>query len=182
MTDRVTRAEAARVLGLDKSTITRWVQSHPALLDDAGRVSVDEMRRHRDTVINVKLQTRGAGDQASLVPSGRPAPRAPAAAPSINDHRSRTEAARAETAELDLAERLGRTLWREDVEKAVIDAAEVLQKLAGQLARDQAERLARIDDVRAMERALEDLMRALLTEGARALTEAADGEALAHAG
>lgn len=177
--ERVTRAVAARELGLDKATVTRWVQKHCALLDEHGRVSIEELRQHRDTVINVKLQTRGPSVSAL---QRTPRRTAEPAAPTMNSHRVRTEAAKAETAELDLAERLGRTLWRKDVEAAVIEAADILQRKVTQLARDKAELLAKIDDVRAMERALDDLMRELLDAGARALTEAAEDEALAHAG
>ena len=57
--ERVTQAEAARTLGMHKSTVTRWVQKHPALLDDAGLVSIDDLRRHRDETVNPKLITRG---------------------------------------------------------------------------------------------------------------------------
>lgn len=176
--ERVTRSEAARELGLDKATVTRWVQKNPALLDEGGLVNVDDLRAHRETVINPKLQTRGPAVPRA---AARTAPPADRVAPSMNDHRARSEAAKAEVAELDLAERLGRTLRREDVEAAVVHAADILQQTAGQLARDRAEALTRVNDVRAMERALEDMMRDLLDAGAQALTKAADGDRIASA-
>lgn len=179
--DRVTRAAAARELGLNKATVTRWVQKHPALLDELGHVSIEDLRQHRDTVINVKLQTRGPS-LVAMAPSREPrlAPEAPV--PTMNSHRVRTEAAKAETAELDLADRLGQTLWRKDVEAAVVQAADILQQKAGQLVRERAEGLVKINDVRAMERALDDLMRELLDAGAKALAVAAEDAALARAG
>jgi hypothetical protein len=56
---------------------------------------------------------------------------------------------------------------------AVSAAGDVMRQAAGQLARDRAEALTRIIDVREMERALDDLMREVLTRGAQALTLAA---------
>lgn len=184
--ERVTRSEAARELGLDKATVTRWVQKNPALLDEGGLVDVEALRAHRETVINPKLQTRGptvpraaARTAPALTAAGVGA--AVPAGPTMNDHRARSEAAKAEVAELDLAERLGRTLRREEVEAAVVHAADILSQKAGQMARDRAEALTRIDDVRAMERALEDMMRELLEAGAEALTKAAEGDRIASA-
>jgi hypothetical protein len=168
--ERVTRAEAARVLDLDRATVTRWVQKNPALIDEAGLVSVDELRQHRDQVVNPKLQTRiGEGGASGRSTSTRPEQG------SLNDQRHRTESVKASLAELELAEKLGLTLRREDVEVAVGAAAEVMKQTAMALARDRAEQLARIGDVREMERALEQMMRDLLAKGAQALTLASAG-------
>lgn len=186
--ERVRRAEAARILGLDKATVTRWVQKNPALLDDRGLVSVAELQAHRDATINPKLQTRGVGAQGAAhgseaddtqpaVPEPREA-RESGAGSQLNTHRTRHEAVRAQAAELDLAERLGLTLRRQDVEAAVASAAETIRQAAAQVAKDRAELLARIDDPRAMERALDELMRELLDKAAAALSAAAqDGTA-----
>ena len=92
---------------------------------------------------------------------------------SLNDHRSRTEAAKAQTAELDLADRLRMTLRRDDVERAAADAGETLKQVAAQIVRDRAERLSRIEDVREMERALDELVTELLSAGARAFRQIA---------
>jgi len=167
---RVTRAEAARQLGLDKSTITRWVKKHPALLDAHNRVSVAELERHRDTVVNPALQTRkvAAGDEPA--PSRR---RETPAGPSLNDQRARSAAAKATSDELDLADRLKMTLRREEVEAAVAEAGDLMRQKAAQLVRDRAEALAMIDDTRAMERALDEMMREFLASAARALASAA---------
>ncbi len=165
--ERVTRAEAARVLDLDRATVTRWVQKNPALIDEAGLVSVDELRQHRDQVVNPKLQTRQGFQGES--PSPRPD------RGSLNDSRNRTETVKASLAELELAEKLGLTLRREDVEAAVAQASETLKQTAMALARDRAETMARIVDVREMERALEQMMRDLLAKGAQALTLASAG-------
>lgn len=166
---RVTRAAAARELGVNKSTVKRWCDKHPALMDERGMVDVDELREHRDTVINPGLQTAGRAITED------PAP-ARVSEPGLNAHRSRREKATADSAELDLADRLGKTMRRADVESAVGEAAALLRETAAQIARDRAERLARIDDVRAMEAELEDMTRAMLAEGARFLEEAVKGE------
>lgn len=166
--ERVTQSEAARELGMHKSTITRWVQKHPALLDDAGLVSIEDLKRHRDETVNPKLITRGL--QMGL--HSQPAkPRTGGIG--LNDVRSRTESAKAETAELDLAERLGMTLRRADVESAVAAAGQVMKQIAQRLVRERAEGLARITDVRQMETALDDLLREMLASGAQSLSLAA---------
>lgn len=145
MHERVSRAQAARQVGISPATITRLVQSNPELLDDDGRVSVDEIH-----------QVRKIGRLA------------------VERPRFRSDRAKAEMAEMDLAERQAKTLRRSDVEAALAKAKDILRIAAFSLARDRAEGLTRISDPREMERALEDLMRDLLQHGVNALSEAAD--------
>ncbi|MFN7224459.1 MAG: hypothetical protein ACK4MS_10610 [Paracoccaceae bacterium] len=155
--DRVTRAEAARELALNRATITRLVQKNPALLDEDDRVSIAELRELRDATVNPKLQTRGVA-----APTG-----------GLNDTRNRTESAKAQTAELDLAERLGLTLRRDEVESAIAAAGTELRQMAFQMVRDRAEQFAVISDVRDAEALLDQFVRDLLEKGANALTLAA---------
>lgn len=164
----MTQAAAARELGIHKSTVTRWVQTHPALVGDDGMVDLAELRSHRDAVVNPKLRTRNGGAAAASGESGGGTASAPVA-PNMNDHRTRGEYVKAVTAELDLAEKLKQTLRRDDVARAVASAGDVLKRTAASLAKDRAEQLARIDEPRAMERALDDLMREMLEKGATAL-------------
>ena len=84
--DRVTRAEAARQLEVDRATSTREVQKNPALLDEQGMVNVDELRAVRQSTLNPKLQTRGTG----AVPQ----------VSTLNASRERTELTKAEIATL----------------------------------------------------------------------------------
>lgn len=156
--DRVTRAEAARELALNRATITRLVQKNPALLDDDGKVSIQELLELRDATVNPKLQTRTKDT----------APQS-----TLNDTRARTESAKAETAELDLAERLGLTLRRDEVEGAIAAAGAELRQLAFQMVRDRAEQFAVVSDVRDAEAMLDQFVRDLLEKGANALTLAA---------
>lgn len=170
--ERVTQAEAARQLDVNRSTISRWVKQHPALADESGQVDLDQLRRHRETQIHPGNQTK-----AKASASGAAKPRAGRAAvrpAALNDHRARREEANATAAELDLADRLKLTLRREDVESAAADAGEAIKQRAFQLVRDKAEALSRIEDVREMEKALEEMMRDLLSTGARALREMAE--------
>lgn len=164
MQERVSRAEAARQIGVDKATITRLCKANPALLDDAGQVSVAEIASLRQATVNPKLQTR-TGPQGKVSSADD--------VQNLNSARNRAETVKAEIAEMDLADRLGRTLRREDVENAVAAAGNILRQNAFQVARDRAESLARIEDPREMERALEDLMREVLEKGVQALTLAA---------
>ncbi|HMO72642.1 MAG TPA: hypothetical protein PKC84_13550 [Paracoccaceae bacterium] len=168
--ERVTRAEAARRLNIDRSTVTRLVKAHPALLDDAGHVCPDEIARQRDAVLNPALQTR-LGPQAGRA-GGAPAVAA-ATGPTLNDSRTRAETAKAEQAELDLAERLGLTLDRRQVEDCLASAGQMLGQRQEQDLRAHAERLARIDDTREMERALRALFDAQREAFAQALALAA---------
>lgn len=166
MTDRVTRAEAARQLDINRSTLSLWCVKHPALLDADGKVSIAELKEHRETVINPKLQTKKAAKKDEK----------PTSSPgnvSLNDHRSRRESALADATELDLADRLGMTLRRDQVEAAVAEAAELMKQSAAQMCRDKSEAFALIDDQRAMETALNEMMRQFLTEAANALAAAA---------
>lgn len=167
MGERVTITAAANELCVNKSTISRWCKSHPALRDADGLVDADELRAHRDQVINPSLQTRGG--KVDTAPVQRMAGAAPT---NLNDARQRTEQAKAEIAELDLLQRLSRTLDRTEVEAAVVAAAETLKAEAMQIVKDQAERLANISDARAMEVALREIMTDLMERSAYALNRA----------
>lgn len=162
---RVTQAELARLERCARSTVSRWIAKHPALADDQGLVDPDEYRQHRAQIINPGNQTKGA----QAIPDGPSGNN-----PSLNDHRTRRAKADAAEAELDLAERLGMTLRRDQVEAAAADAGEVLKQKAAQLVRDKAEHLCRIEDAREMELALRDVMDELLRAGAMALRAMAE--------
>ena len=170
--ERVTKAEAARQMEVNRSTLTRWCAKHPALVDDDGLVSVDELKDHRDTVLNPALQTRGGQKEA------KPEPKASdIAVSSLNADRARRERARADAEELDLAQRLGQTLRRDDVERALQSAAEIIRQTGSQLVKDHAERLASMEDPRAVEVHLDEMMRVLQARAADALIAAAGDEA-----
>lgn len=172
---RVSQAEAARTMNVARSTISRWVKKNPALADENGKVSVDDLRAYQRDVVNPANQTKVKG--------ANPAPKVVASQPGaeLNDHRARKERATAAAAELDLAERLGKTVSRDEVEAAAAEAGEVLKNTAMSLVRDRAEAIAVIEDVRATERALEALVMEVLAAGAEALAKAAGQEEADHA-
>jgi hypothetical protein len=84
--------------------------------------------------------------------------------------------------ELDLVLRLGHTLNRADVETALVAAAETLKAEAMQVVKEQAERLATIDDSRAMEVALREIMTDLMEAMAQALNRAAEADCVSNGG
>lgn len=169
-------AEAAREIGVNRSTISRWCAAHPALLDDDRRVSIEELQEHRRTVINPALQTRGGKQKPA------PEPRASETAVSgMNADRARRERSRADREELELAELMGQTLRRDDVEAALQSAAEVIRQTGGQLAKDHAERLAALDDPRAVEVHLMEMFRELQARAAEALAGASGRDEANHA-
>jgi hypothetical protein len=170
---RVTRAAAARALGLHKSTLSRLCRDAPWLLDADGLVDAVEVAAFRASTLNPKLQTRGPGPwdpqafdhgDASL-PLGQ-----------LNDARVRHESARASSAELALAERMGQTLDRAAVEAALAEAAELMRQRGAQLAADRAEGLAKIDNAREMEHALNELFRDAMLAMARDLEAALEDD------
>lgn len=170
----VTQAEAARRLGVNRSTVSRWVKSNPAFEVEKGKVDLDALRHHQTHVLNPGNQTKGeTAPQTTDFPAPAPDDQPKRAEPRINDHRERRELARATNEELDLAERMGSTLRREEVAVAAADAGEALRQAAFSVLRDRAERLTRIDDVREMELALQDAMTEALTRGAKALLKLA---------
>lgn len=178
MSRRVTITAAAGRLGVNKSTISRWVAKHPALRDEDGLVDPDELRAHRDQVVDPRLQTRGAAASQARGTSSTGA----SGVASLNDARQRTERAKAEMSELDLVLRLGHTLNRADVETALVAAAETLKAEAMQVVKEQAERLATIDDSRAMEVALREIMTDLMEAMAQALNRAAEADCVSNGG
>lgn len=164
---RCSKAEAARLLGINKATVTRWCQSHPALVDEAGTVDPEELRRHRDATIDPRLQTKTAA------PRTQPG--------TLNDHKTRRERATADDAELELAKKLRLTVERRKVEAALAEAKEILAQALAQQLRDQAEALARIEDAREMEQAVARMHRAALAAFASRLDEIVSEEAEADA-
>ena len=173
---RVTRADAARELGLNRSTLTRWCGKHPSLVDDQGLVSVEELREHRQTVVNPALQTRGGEGAAGQGQSA-----SETAMSNLNTDRARRERSRADLEELQLAEKMGQTLRRDGVEAALQGAAETIRQTGTQIVRDNAEKLARMDDARAVEVHLDEMMRQLQARASAALMAAVETEADAHA-
>jgi len=159
---RVSRQEAARRLSVVPGTIYYWCKKHPELIGDDGKVDLEELRAHRDAMSDKQMSRAGKSSKAKAYEGIE----------SRSDAVLRRERAKADEAELNLAERLGKTLRREEVEAAIADAALQLKQEAFRAVKQEAEVLARIDDPREMEKALEAVVRDLLEAGANALAGA----------
>lgn len=164
-------------MGVNRSTISRWLQKYPQLIDADGLVDVDELQEHRRDVINPANQTK----MNPLIDDSAPPPRAATIEPkverenrrskttSLNDHRAQHEQTKAALAALDLAERLGETLSKSQVESAAAEAGQAIKAAAAEAVKSNAEKLATIDDVKEMELALQYMFDAMLKRAARAL-------------
>lgn len=173
---RVTRSEAARRLGLHKSTMSRLCRDNPQLLDANGLVDVNDVLTYRQATLNPKLQTRGPDAGGG---SGRRTdpPLHLRSVDDLNASRARAEHARASEAELKLAERLGQTLKRSEVEAAVLEVGSLMWQRSAQVAKDQAERLAGIVEARAMEMAVLSVFNELMGTIARDLQASLSADA-----
>lgn len=158
--DRVAPAEAARRLGVNRSTLSRYFRRYPELVGSDGLVSIAEVRQHRaDNVNGVKSANyRGGGEIAGEAPEPAvedtealaEAPDAEAGAPAASgragvtyaDAKRRREEAAAHKAELDLAERLGQLTPKDEIEGRAADLAQQVRERAGQVVREVAERAA----------------------------------------
>ena len=156
MTRMTARAAASR-LGVHESTVSRWLQRHPALRGADGLVDLAELTKHRDALLNPALQRRpnAASVRADDGGAGRPVQLA-----AYSDPRARRGRVQADTAELEMAERLGRTVARARVEMAAAEAVAAWEAAGREEARRRADRLATIGDVREMEAALAELFAA----------------------
>lgn len=170
---------AAKATGLSASTISRYLRRYPELNRGAGkrpRVSVAELNAHRARFVNAARSNSHAGglmdDPPAAAAENEPGERRSPDRPTYAAAKTLREAAQAQTAQLDLAERLGQLLARADVEAALTEAGATLQQKQQQRRRALAEILAAAGgDVRAIAAALEDDDRALLNATADVLEE-----------
>lgn len=95
----VTRAEASRQAGIDKSSVTRYLEQHPDLTRDDGRVNLAEFLRHR----RVNLKSR-----------------------SIEDARAREKEATASLREIELRKARGELKEAAQIESLVVAALDDL--------------------------------------------------------
>ncbi len=175
---------AARALGLNASTVSRYLKDHPDLNLGSERrpmVNLEELRRHREENINAARsgshagrllgEDNGvAGANGADAANGRERPtRNQAEAPSLATARAEREAALAERARIDLDEKLAGLLVRSEVEEAAREVVWVLRRELLELAPRLAEELAAMDNQRAIEVRAEFHFRALLKKYAAEL-------------
>ena len=170
---------AARQLGKCHSTIVRYVQAHPDLnRGTVARPMVDlaELREHRAEHVDAAR----VGSHAGLLlgqgdgPNGanghaQPAPDQAGGAPTYAVSKAAREAVLARKAQLDLDEKLGTLLIRAEVEAAVAEAGQLLQRELLDLAPRLAEKIAVMDDKHEIAALLDTEFRALLKRVAAAL-------------
>ena len=112
-----TQSEFAAILGKDKSYVTRLKQAGRLVLAEDGRVDVEAS----------KALIAETSDPSRAAPS---APAVKVHQSTFNDARTRNELAKAQTAELDLAVKLGKLV---DAEEARLFAADLAASFRGSL-------------------------------------------------
>lgn len=172
MAEIVPAAEAARRLGVNRSSIKRYLDKYPELVSSTdGRtkyVDPDRLAAHREENINPAIQHNHAGEPGIRE---EPPPTSPPSAPLPEDALDETLAgedgqqpttqseayrrynlARARRQELEYEKEIGNVVPREEVERAVRQASQLLREQAATSARKLADKLASLDapsDVRA---------------------------------
>lgn len=145
----VSRAEFARLQGVNKSTVTRWIQSGRIALTDDGRVDVAAAREqlkatgsplpHHEARREQAAEARLGGAEDSV--AGAATPRnasdpAPGTDVSLRlkEARARYEENRADMAALDRDQKAGLLVLRADAEYAMADIGRRLASLVERLA------------------------------------------------
>ncbi|MFA6022261.1 MAG: helix-turn-helix domain-containing protein [Rhodospirillales bacterium] len=175
--------EAAQLLGLNKSTVSRFVRDHPELNRAGGRqprVLLSELQAKRKAETNEAK----AGNHAGLafgeaVDGGElPSQPAPVAGPRLAEERAGLESIRRQRAALELERDLGAVALTSDLEDAGHEIGLFLQAVTDQVFNeDLVSRIRRApDDRRAaaeLETAKERLFAGLDNEAAKSLRAAA---------
>ena len=178
-TDVIGVRAAARALGLNASTVSRYLKDHPDLnlgSETRPKVDVEELRRHRANNTNPAHRGSYAG---RLVGEGNGFDAAPGSAQPIPDHtgappayaasKAARESALADRARVDLDEKLGALLSRDEVEEACEEVGRLFQRELLDLAPRLAEEMLNKDDLEEIQRRLEFHFRALLEKCATEL-------------
>ncbi len=160
-TDPVGVRAAARAVGLNPSTVSRYLRDNPELnLGDEmhPRIDVAALRRHRADNTN-------------------PARRGSNAASAYSASRAKREAVLADRAQIDLDEKRGLLVPRVEIDAAIFEAGQVLQRDLLELGAQLSERLATMDQPREIAALLEtELRRVLATLAASLRADAAAEE------
>lgn len=191
MTQRIVRiSAAARELGLDKSTISRYVRAHPELLRSDGQrkgVVLDELRRHRAANVNEAKSANHIGGIEALQAAAllSPALEEPAAGAGANAlpapgslaaERVAEARARRRLLELDLARKERRYRDVEEIAGALTDVGIAVRNRLMSLPHELADELARIQDPAEVRGCLQAALRKRLEVLAIELRRLADEE------
>lgn len=182
MAETITRAGFARMLGINRSTVTRWAEVGRLVLDDYGNVRVEESRRRlgetsggRDDVAARWASQRVASMSAPQpdpenAPTARSAPATgnnggnAAGVETRSEAQARKEAASADLMEIELAQKRGNLIPKEDVDAALKSFAAGVRARLDVLADQLAPVVAPVADM--------DEVHALLAEHARGVLAA----------
>jgi hypothetical protein len=188
--ETLSRANFARLLGVNRSSVTRWAESGRLVLDAGGRVEVEASRQRlaETSAGRDDVAARHAIERGAAIPEPQAAAEnAPAGATGVNtsaprvggesrsDAQARKEAAAADLLEIELAQKRGQMIPKEDVDAALKAFAASVRARLDVLADQLAPMVAPVADL--------DEVHALLSEHARGvLSSVADDMArAAHA-
>jgi len=177
--------EAATDLGLNASTVSRYLKDHPELnraSEGSKRPLVDpaELKAHRAQNVNGAMAGNHAGilfDETALADADDPPPaespsgalgtgvrNPPARPPLYAKAKGAREAILAREAQLRLEEKLGRAVSKSTVEDAGFELGQLIQASLAERNRQLAEELVNQDDPRELRAALEASDRKLLVK------------------
>ncbi len=160
---------AARAVGLNASTISRYIKDHPDLnlgSEAHPKVDVVALRRHREENINPARRGSRAG---RLLGEDEGQDDKKGAVPTYAASRAAREMVLAQRARVDLDEKRGLLVPRAEVEDAVFETGMLLQRDLLELGAQLAERLSTMDEPREIASLLETEHRRVLATLATSL-------------
>lgn len=177
MTEHVGIREAARQLGikgvqLNASTVSRFVKDHPELnhgTDKRPKIDIAEFMALREMEINPLMSDNHAGGVDAAGDNAIPAT---TSKPNLATAKTVGEAAKAQMARLDLAERLGQVIETGMVEATIAEAGQALVQAMEGRNRRLGDELATMSDPRAIAARLKESDREVLEKVSDALNHA----------
>ncbi|MGE4085973.1 MAG: hypothetical protein AB7H93_23555 [Vicinamibacterales bacterium] len=176
--------QAADIVGVNKSTLSRYLEQHPSLVRQrngkAKLVDPDEVKAHRERHVNPamagnhagRLQGDDAGDDED---DDAPAPGGgdQAASGGLTAARTDREKLKAQRERIAFARELGQIVDRAAVESMALSAATMVRERLAIMTRRVAERLAALRDAREVAAVLNEEHAAVLKALAEALRDEA---------
>lgn len=153
---RVTQAEAARRLEINRSSIKRYLDEYPELLAADGTIDFAELKKHRGD--NPRIA------DPSRAPSERKPPKEAPGGAGRRGNKARLEEIRAWEAERDWAVSIGQLVDPTRQLDAAVEAAAALRDRAMAPEPTLCERLAEERDPRAVQALLRETNRAMLDD------------------
>jgi hypothetical protein len=147
---RLKPGTAALGLGINRSTLKRYLDQYPELLGDDGKVDLEQLRKHRTDNPNVADAVRKVEQRHATQPK-------PSETGSGRTHaKSRLDETKAIQADLDLAERLNQVVDPGEIVDAISEAGNYLRERFTAADPILCERLAAESDPRQIKAVLEE--------------------------